>query len=97
MNAVLDGVVVGSILFVAGCYAFFALAPRAWRSGFLTVLVAVAAAIPGLHGLARRLRDAAARSAAAGGCGSCGDCESGKPAAPSAEVNVPLSSLKRRR
>ncbi len=97
MNTVLDVVIVACILLAAGCYAFLSLAPRTWRTGVLTFLGALAAAVPGLRGAARRVQEAAARSAAAGACGGCGDCGSGKPAALKPEINVPLSSLKRRR
>jgi hypothetical protein len=97
MNTVLDVLIVSCLLLAAGCYAFLSLAPRAWGIRLLTFLGKIAAAVPGLRGAARRLRDAAARSAAAGACGGCGDCGSAKPAAPKSEINVPLSSLKRRR
>jgi hypothetical protein len=98
MNTVLDVVVVSCILFAAGCYAFLSLAPRSWRTRVLTFLGALAANIPGLSGgVGARLQAAAARSAAAGSCGGCGDCGSDKPAGPTADVNIPLSSLKRRR
>jgi hypothetical protein len=97
MNTVLDVVIVACILCAAGCYAFLSLAPRAWRTRLLTLLGTLAGAVPGMRGVSRRLQDAATRSAAAGACGGCGDCGSGKPAAPKSEINVPLTSLKRRR
>lgn len=97
MNTVLDVLVVSCILLAAGCYAFLSLAPRSWRARVLTFLGALAANIPGLSGVGGRLQAAAARSAAAAACGGCGDCGSSKPAGPPPEINIPLSSLKRRR
>ncbi len=97
MSSALDVLIVGCIIIAAGSYAFFAMAPRPWRSRVLAALSTVAGKIPPLQGTARRLKDAAAASNVAGGCGGCGDCGSGKPAGssgPPAEINVPLSRVK---
>jgi hypothetical protein len=109
MRNVLDIVIISGIVAAAGCYVFFALAPRAWRFRALITLGRLAARVAMLGGLSRRLDAAAVKLSVAGGCGSCGNCATDKsaadasgPGAPAdsfrgAEVSVPLSAVQRRR
>jgi hypothetical protein len=86
MHSVLDGILVGGVLFASVVYAVLSLGPRTLRARLLvgaSVLLRRMPAHPRLHALAARLQSWASRRAK-GACGGCDNCGSEKsPAVPS--------------
>src|ERR1700688_3239433 len=101
MNSLLDGVLVGVVLFASVVYAAFSLGPRTLRRRLLVGTSAVLRRLPTslrLHDLALRL-DAAATLKAKGACGGCDNCGSEQaPTAPASgsEVRIPLAKIGKR-
>ncbi len=101
MSPLLDDILVAGALLASALYALFALGPRTLRRGALSRVAGWAARMPawsGLRGLGARLGAAAAKSS--GACGGCDNCGSEADAArPSkaADIEVPLTSIGRRR
>ncbi|HXP65813.1 MAG TPA: DUF6587 family protein [Steroidobacteraceae bacterium] len=99
MNAILDDIIVGAVLFASIGYAVVKLGPKTLRKRILEASSRALNAAPkpfGLRGVAQRLERASAKAAAAcGGCDSCGTESSSAPQS-SGEVRVPVSKIGRR-
>jgi hypothetical protein len=98
MNAVLDNILVATLLLVSCGYAVVRLGPRSFRQRIFRYLSLILAAAPSflkLAGVAQRLAAASGKNqAACGGCDSCGTESSSAPQ-PS-EINVPIGKIGRR-
>ena len=100
MSNALDILLVAGLICAAAGYAFFSLAPNAWRAAVLAGLGGIAGRFRPFQRIGLRMIDRAAKLTAATGCGGCGDCGSGESsdsAAARAEVKIPVASIKRRR
>lgn len=96
MNGLIGEMLVGLVLAASVGYAIFSLGPRTLRRRLLAAAAALSMRVPGLHGLAPRLRIAAATTK--GSCGGCDDCGSSPATSasakdPTAEIRVPIDSI----
>jgi hypothetical protein len=102
MNTVLDNSLVGLALLISAGYAVVSLGPKILRKRLLAALSRLMAGAPRflrLGGAAQRL-SAASDAKAKGACGGCDNCATEQSSAPhvsSAEINVPVARISRRR
>jgi len=99
MNAVLDNLLVAAVLLASVGYAAVKLGPRTLRKRILGALQRVLESAPAflkLGNVAQRVAAASGKAqAACGGCDNCGT-EPASPPQSSSEINVPVSTIRRR-
>jgi hypothetical protein len=111
MHSVLDNLLVGGVILASVVYATYSLGPKALRRRLTlgtAVLLRKLPAMLHLRGAALRLEAASQKAGGAcGGCDSCGSAppatgiksttvSTGSAAAPSTEIRIPVSTIRRR-
>jgi hypothetical protein len=111
MQSVLDDLLVGGLILISVVYATYSLGPKALRQRLALGTAVVLRKLPAiLHLQCAALRLEAASQKAGGSCGGCDNCGSapgatgtksttaatGSAAAPSTEIHIPVSTIRRR-
>ena len=111
MLSILDNLLVGGVILISVVYATYSLGPQALRRRLTLGTAVVLRKLPAiLHLRGAALRWEAASQKAGGSCGGCDNCGSAPPAtganstttpagsaaAPSTEIHIPVSAIRRR-
>lgn len=95
MGALVQDLIVASIVLVAAVYAVAKVLPAAWRTAFVHGVAETARffGLPAAH--ARRIEAKLASGGACGSCDSCKACASPAPTDPAQRRTIPIRPLNR--